>query len=403
MPGFIDVFKEKLNNFKFSRLLPCCLAVLFIVLQPVQAYATSSVYTGVLQNSWQFTNESKYFTFSAFHSGGEPDVSYEPFQITEDINGNITFYYNSGSFDNTVNRLYFYNLGSRFAIDFAPELFDYYLIFTVFNSYSENLLPHTSPLDLGSYPKVSLLYADYGIEDYHNLSTVDYSSASSSYDFFKFSSSDTVGYNFVTKINPRLSDSSWPCGLAITSVNSFPCVGNVLAFKGVIVATEKDDTSVTSILSYLRSIDTNLSNFKSDFSSFLELYYFVLISGFSDIDGNSGSMFGQDTESILGGLIGNTPQLNDYVNQYTQVEKSMTDKFTQNQTAVRTNFSNWSWGSLSTAVDWTSDYLNRIYDNSGDFRTMFMYPILAGIALIFIGRQGMAAYIRSRNNKKKGG
>lgn len=110
---------------------------------------------------------------------------------------------------------------------------------------------------------------------------------------------------------------------------------------------------------------------------------------------NAGSEFSGTTSGILSG----NEVLSGFIDDYTEVEQSMYDKFTENQTAVSGNFSGWSWGSLSTAVDWTSDYLNRIYDNSGDFRTMFMYPILSGIALIFIGRQGLTAYVRSRREK----
>lgn len=110
---------------------------------------------------------------------------------------------------------------------------------------------------------------------------------------------------------------------------------------------------------------------------------------------NAGSGFGGTTSGILSG----NDELSGFIDDYTQIEQSMYDKFSENQTAVIGNFSGFSWGSLSTAVDWTSDYLNKIYDNSGDFRTMFMYPILAGIALIFIGRQGLTSYIRSRRDK----
>lgn len=110
---------------------------------------------------------------------------------------------------------------------------------------------------------------------------------------------------------------------------------------------------------------------------------------------NAGSGFGGTTSGILSG----NDELSGFIDDYTEVEQSMYDKFTENQSTVSGNFTGWAWGSLSTAVDWTSDYLNRIYDNSGDFRTMFMYPILAGIALIFIGRQGLTAYVRSRREK----
>lgn len=110
---------------------------------------------------------------------------------------------------------------------------------------------------------------------------------------------------------------------------------------------------------------------------------------------NAGSGYGGISSDILS----RNDELSGFIDDYTQVEQSMYDKFTENQTAVIGNFSGFAWGSLSTAVDWTSDYLNLIYDNSGDFRTMFMYPILAGIALIFIGRQGLTAYVRSRRDK----
>lgn len=391
----IDFFK-KVN---YKRILPLlAFPLLFISLSPVRAFAVESEYSGVLENSFQFTNESKTFTMEVSSTYGTPpgQTVFEPFQIAEDINGNITFFYNNGSFNNTVNRLSFYNVNSRFAVDFAPNLYDYYLILTVANSYSDTLPAHTQPLDLGANPRVSMLYAEYGDTDLNSLSSVDYSS-SSYQNFFKFSSGDTQGYNFVVKFNPRTSNNNWPCGIQISNNTSFPCIGNVLMFKGVIVAMPISGDKSADFLAVLRNIYDKQVNIDENLST---LYQFLALYGIPESMGGVGSIIGQDTEQIFSGLIGGNAQLDSYINQYTQVEQSMHDKFFQNQTAVQSNFTNWSWGSLATCVDWTSDYLNRIYDNSGDFRTMFMYPILAGIALIFIGRQGMAAYVRSKNNKR---
>lgn len=391
MLDFIDIFKQKIMEY-YKKFVPVFLVAAFMFLFPVHTYAATSDYSGVLENSFQFTNESKHFTMEVRHNLGGVVSSFEPLSVAEDINGNIIFNYHNGSYNNTANILAFYNVGSRFAIDFAPELYDYYLILSLYNTYPAASRAHTEPLDLGTSPRMNLLYADYGDTSYNELNNVDYSTTNFT-NFFKFSSGDTQGYNFVTKINPRQTANQWPCGIRITSQSSFPCIGNDLSFKGVIVAFPTGNDKSSDILTVLQNIYSDTNDINYSLQILIQLFTGY---GIPPELGGSGTISGQDTMAIIEGLIGGNYQLDSYINQYTQVEQSMRNQFETNQTAVSNNFAGWNWGSLSTAVDWTSDYLNKIYDNSGDFRTMFMYPILAGIALIFIGRQGLAAYSRSK-------
>ena len=387
-----DLCKEKLKKF-----IPFCFTFLFFLLSPVHSYAAE---TNALENSWMLHNADYQFTMSFKENGVQKDFTHEP--ITNDLLTNNDYHYvfNNGSFWR-VNDVSFYNLESRFLFEYAPDVYDYYFIAYVYQPidvYSSS----GAIFDLGNNYKnttsLSFLYADFGMLTYDNL----YSYLAQDVSVYSFTSDDTKGYTFVSRLPssiPSSSSSNWPVGFRIHSFNSNGYdIGDNLCLKGLILALPIDssESSFNSILSILQEIELDTSDILETLTySIFELFGY----GLPDDMGGSGSITGQDSLTIGSNLIGGNTQLDSFINQYTQVEQSMHDKFLQNQTTVSSNFSGWSWGSLATAVDWTSDYLNDIYDNSGDFRTMFMYPILAGIALIFIGRQGMSAYIRNKNSK----
>lgn len=97
---------------------------------------------------------------------------------------------------------------------------------------------------------------------------------------------------------------------------------------------------------------------------------------------NAGSGFGGTTSGIQSG----NESLSGYIDQYSAIEQSMHDKFIETQTALNGEFTGFSWGSLSTCLNWVGDYMQRIYLNSGDFKMMIILPLLLGIALFLIGR-----------------
>lgn len=107
---------------------------------------------------------------------------------------------------------------------------------------------------------------------------------------------------------------------------------------------------------------------------------------------NAGSSYGGTTSDILSG----NDSLSGYIDDYTQIEQAMHDNFESAQSALIGDFTGFTWGSLSNTLNWTSNYLQEIYLNSGDFKMMIILPLLLGIALFFIGR---GRIILSNSNK----
>lgn len=107
---------------------------------------------------------------------------------------------------------------------------------------------------------------------------------------------------------------------------------------------------------------------------------------------NAGSGFGGTTSGIQSG----NNELSEYIDEYTQIEQTMHNSFESAQSALIGDFTGFTWGSLANTLSWTSDYMQQIYLNSGDFKMMIVLPLLLGIALFFIGR---GAIILSNSNK----
>lgn len=95
---------------------------------------------------------------------------------------------------------------------------------------------------------------------------------------------------------------------------------------------------------------------------------------------------GSDNSGTVDNIESGSSDLEDYISDYTEIEQSMHHKFVETQSALNGDFTGFSWGSLSTCLNWCSDYLQQIYLNSGDFKMMIVLPLLLGIALFFIGR-----------------
>lgn len=105
---------------------------------------------------------------------------------------------------------------------------------------------------------------------------------------------------------------------------------------------------------------------------------------------------GSDNSGTIDNIQSGNSDLEDYISDYTEIEQSMHDKFVETQAALNGDFTGFSWGSLSTCLNWCSDYLQQIYLNSGDFKMMIVLPLLLGIALFFVGR---GAVILANSNK----
>lgn len=99
--------------------------------------------------------------------------------------------------------------------------------------------------------------------------------------------------------------------------------------------------------------------------------------------------------------------LNSDFNEYQAVEGKYTDDFKRAEAAISESFTGWSWGSLRPAALWVGQQLTNVYNLSGDFRQYLVYPLLLGVALVFLGRWGSVRSSKRRHdmrqNKSGGG
>lgn len=356
----IDNLYDFFKKINYRRILPVLLCPVLLLCTSISVFAADfSAYNGynVYYSTLESPNTSMLY-ISRYTNG-----------VTTDLFNKVTSYVDGvHHVDNTTlqgaNVVRLTHNGGEFYFPINNEIFDYYIV-GVYQSVDANdsFWPNRCTLtcldNSGNYfyPEYYFSASDAGIIP-NNTNLLRGFSFYFKVDFSNFAGFSSIALNQTYNSNLVIGKNV-NLGLSIVEIHKS--------------ATDDD---VNSIITAINNQTTQQNN---NFNNFM----------------GSGSQFGGTTSGILSG----NDELSGFIDDYTEVEQSMYDKFTENQTAVSGNFSGWSWGSLSTAVDWTSDYLNRIYDNSGDFRTMFMYPILAGIALVFIGRQGLTAYVRSRREK----
>lgn len=96
--------------------------------------------------------------------------------------------------------------------------------------------------------------------------------------------------------------------------------------------------------------------------------------------------------------------------EYQSIEDSYNDSFKSAERAVSGQFSNWSWGRLTQGTTFLSTQLQNFYNYSGDFKQLIVYPLLAGVALVFLGRWASVRSSkrsrdarRSERNNRSGG
>lgn len=92
--------------------------------------------------------------------------------------------------------------------------------------------------------------------------------------------------------------------------------------------------------------------------------------------------------------------LNSDFNEYQDVEGKYTDDFKRAEAAISEAFTGWSWGSLRPAALWVGQQLTNVYNLSGDFRQYIVYPLLLGVALVFLGRWGSVRSSKRAHNER---
>lgn len=302
-----------------------------------------------------------FFCFS-FSSYAYSDYSHIPLNVNSVVLYNGSYFYADSSDDNVYlfsNPSYSLSYISfncdytdPFVIPVDVSVFDYYFISSV---YAEASLIS----DFTFFPGfVRLNYIDH--------SNVGVNIPYSEINYYHLDTTSRKGFSFSCKLD--LSQSSTISQFIFYSDSAYTIPAN-LCFEASVIALPK----------YLTSGDVNQAIVNA-------------INNQTDSIMNAGSQFGGTTSGIQSG----NDELSGYIDDYTEIEQSMHDKFVETQSALNGDFTGFSWGSLSTCLNWCSDYLQQIYLNSGDFKMMIVLPLLLGIALFFIGR---GAVILANSNK----
>lgn len=118
------------------------------------------------------------------------------------------------------------------------------------------------------------------------------------------------------------------------------------------------------------------------------------------LDGNA------TTSASVSSADGLNSDIGGAVSEYDGLEQNFTDDFESAQGAVSDDFKGWAWTGLSSGVKWISEWLQKFYNSIGDFKQFLTFPLLLGVALVFLGRWGSVSRSRrahiARASKKSG-
>lgn len=94
-----------------------------------------------------------------------------------------------------------------------------------------------------------------------------------------------------------------------------------------------------------------------------------------------------DTSGIVSQFQDNLDEFNSVINQFDDIENGFITDFTSSNDEIKSILSDYQFtGNLLSCANWVTDRYMDFFDNSGDFKQYFIYPLIMGIVLFFIGR-----------------
>lgn len=356
---------------KLNKLLPCFLSVFLMFATAMPSYAFNSVDGGIIENSWQLTNSDNFFNLDIVDSSNVRHQYSSTLSEDKIAVGDYDFQFNNEQFKNDFNKLNLYNYNSRFAIEYAPDLYDYYLLVNFHFS--------TPPEQAVDYPffmmfnDAGFLYGIYGDDDNSAIIHTDVK-------WFKSESADTVSYSvFMPFPEPLTNQDFTTIPIGISLVNEYSSLSSIppnIMVEGQIYAVNKGtDIDMSGVIAILQSIDSNTSNTNTILTQEFTKLFNLLNSG------NSQSYF---VVNELKDNLNNFDTLMDFHNQF---ENEMFEGFLEYNDLVVNQMSSVQFtGGLLNCANWVTDKYMDFFNQSGDFKQYFIYPLLLGIALFFVGR-----------------
>lgn len=356
---------------KLNKLLPCFLSVFLMFATAMPSYAFNSVDGGIIENSWQLTNSDNFFNLDIVDSS---NVRHEySSTLSEDkiAVGDYDFQFNNEQFKNDFKKLNLYNYNSRFAIEYAPDLYDYYLLVNFHFS--------TPPEQAVDYPffmmfnDAGFLYGIYGDDDTSAIIHTDVK-------WFKSESADTVSYSvFMPFPEPLTNQDFTTIPIGISLVNEYSSLSSIppnIMVEGQIYAVNKGtEIDMSGVIAILQSIDNNTSNTNTIITQEFTKLFNLLEKG------------NNQSSTVISELKDNLLTFNAISEQLGEFENEMlVGIITYNDIAKEQMSSVEFTGGLLNCANWVTDKYMDFFNESGDFKQYFIYPLLLGLALFFIGR-----------------
>lgn len=237
------------------------------------------------------------------------------------------------------------------------------------------------------------------------------------------SNNGSIGYNagcFISAYPLKSGDIvNWTYSVSSDARYYYPHIGIKATYDTEGLPTYNADLTDSNIL---LNLDPSVSTFTCESDGY---FYFYVVMGADNLNAtlsiSSLTVTSVDsegnltTEEILNkgndatvGIIEDFNdrhnELQDYINNYDDLEQSFKDQFESGQSGIMSDFIGWSWGGLVSCASWISDTMVSYFDNMGDFKQYILYPLMMGIALFFIGRGSVivASLTRDSKNSREG-
>lgn len=339
---------------KFNKLLPVFMGVFIFFGSSLSGHA-QEIYD-VPFNAYYLSNE--YVSFYGYINSVWTLIDSKP-----DVH-DTNMEFDTGSYDGTnVSALRFSRVNDGWTIPVNPNK-DYYL--TVFLFTDRN----TSSLPTSMYAQ----YYDYDFGGNNNFPASDFG-------FGLNSMPNKSGSYCYTKIDLSVSANLRHIAVRFSAGYDLP---NLLDASIFMFEVDKDtsDEQVSSIIQAIQSQTSTLQGAINNQTS--------IIGGKIDKSNNLIDNGDSNTPGIISQFNSNLTEFNETVEQFNDIENGFIRDFSNANDIVKDSLTDVSFtGNLLSCANWVTDTYMNFFNASGDFKQYFIYPLIIGIVLFFIGRGGV--------------
>lgn len=360
---FIDNLFNFFKKINYSRIMPVLLCPVLLLCTSISGFAATQ--TTYISNSsvvtW-FESSVPKLRISDYDNTALFDFD------TTQLNG-LNEYIGSNPTLENVRYLRLYNNSHSINLQYMPDLYDYWLSFTVYS----NVEP--IPSNFTFMPDYVQVFArncvDSGSYDYYYLTDLSILHSDDSSD---------IGFTAIGKI-PDL-ESSNILGFRLID-NSTGLLPVNLRLQPFIYAVPKNNgATAADISAIIAAINSQTSSLNSSINNQTSV-----IGGKLDSTNDFISNGNSSTSGIVSQFQSNLNEFNSVISQFDNIENGFITDFTMSNEEIKSTLSDYQFtGNLLSCANWVTDTYMDFFENSGDFKQYFIYPLIMGIALFFIGR-----------------